>query len=136
MSGATGSGDAYAALRTETLAEVYEQFFAIENLPGKVADGAFYTPSYLVDYIVDETDGIKPFDGTSLVCDPAVGSGAFLVAAFRRIVEREVGSKRATVPQLQGLLQRCIHGFETNAQAANVARLSLLPTRNSALCRP
>ncbi len=118
----------YAALRTETLAEVYEQFFAIENLPGKVADGAFYTPSYLVDYIVDETDGIKPFDGTSFVCDPAVGSGAFLVAAFRRIVEREVGSKRATAPLLRELLQRCIHGFETNAQAANVARLSLYLT--------
>jgi len=43
-------------------------------------NGAFYTPDFIVDYIVDNT----VFDDYK-VCDPACGSGAFLVSATKKI---------------------------------------------------
>ena len=43
-------------------------------------NGAFYTPQFLVDYIIDKT--IKK---DSTICDCACGSGAFLVEATKKI---------------------------------------------------
>lgn len=118
----------YAALRTETISAIYEQFFAVEDAEQKAADGAFYTPVYLVDYVLDELDGIDPLTPDSRVCDPAAGSGAFLVSAFRRIVERLLNGRAAQPAELRDVLQKAIFGMETNAQAANVARFSLYLT--------
>lgn len=119
----------YATIRTETISALYECFFELEDGDAKKRDGAFYTPPFLVDYIVDEIDGIDPIDATSLVVDPACGSGAFLVASFRRIVEkqRRLGLV-PTAPQLHEILSRCVAGFEVKRQAANVARFSLYLT--------
>lgn len=117
----------YAALRTETVSTIYEQFFAVEDEKRKTSDGAFYTPAYLVDYVLDEMDGIAPFSRESIVCDPAAGSGAFLVSAFRRIVERE-RKQCIDADELREVLTKSIHGLERNPQAANVARFSLYLT--------
>ena len=117
----------YAALRTETVSTIYEQFFALEDEERKTSDGAFYTPAYLVDYVLDEMDGIAPLSDKSIVCDPAAGSGAFLVSAFRRIVERR-RDDLIGADELREILTKSIHGFERNTQAANVARFSLYLT--------
>jgi len=118
----------YAALRTETISAIYEQFFAVEDEQQKADEGAFYTPAYLVDYVLDELDGIAPLSAASRVCDPAAGSGAFLVSAFRRIVEHDLDGRAASPKELRTLLVNTIHGMETNVQAANVARFSLYLT--------
>lgn len=118
----------YATIRTETISALYECFFELEDERGKREEGAFYTPPFLVDYIVDELDGIHPIDSQSLVVEPACGSGAFLVASFRRIVEKERRKGPVTAQHLHQLLSKCVAGFEIKRHAANVARFSLYLT--------
>src|SRR5262249_6482677 len=72
------------------------------------------------------------------VCDPAMGSGAFLVEACRQLAERLVRAWERTgtqpslpldeVPHLHArrlVAQRCLYGVDRNALAVDLARLSL-----------
>lgn len=43
-------------------------------------NGAFYTPNFIVDYILDKT-----ISDDYRICDPSCGSGAFLVSAAKKI---------------------------------------------------
>lgn len=119
----------YAAIRTETISALYECFFELETGDSKRAEGAFYTPPFLVDYIVDEVDSASPLQVGSLIIDPACGSGAFLVAGFRRIVER-MRTNRVPLQagNLHDALSSTLMGFEIKRQATNVARFSLYLT--------
>ncbi|ATN32502.1 hypothetical protein ACO34A_01590 [Rhizobium sp. ACO-34A] len=118
-------------IRTETLSSVYEQF--LENLEEgeRRRSGAFYTPPFIVDFMLDRLEEeIALADGVKLL-DPAAGSGVFLVGAYRRIVERS----RLTAPHrplelddVRGLLTRNIFAVERNIDACNVAAFSLYLT--------
>lgn len=121
----------YGALRTETLSVVYEQF--LENLhPGERRRvGAFYTPPYLVDFMLDRIEEVRPFEDGATVLDPAAGSGVFLVAVYRRLIEKWLLEKKGdseSVDVLRGLLVRNIFGVERNADACHVAAFSLYLT--------
>lgn len=119
----------YATLRTETISAIYECFFDIEGKSQRKIHGAFYTPAFVVDYILDESDQIRQLDEQSVVVDPACGSGAFLVSAFRHIVERSIDAgSQPTAQGLRAMMLHSIHGTELKAQAANVARFSLYLT--------
>jgi N-6 DNA Methylase len=73
------------------------------------------------------------------VCDPAMGSGAFLVEACRTIGERLVKAwekhqdKKPTIPADEDeelharrlVAQRCLYGVDKNPRAVDLARLSL-----------
>lgn len=121
----------FATLRTETVSAIYELFLNLQDAAKQKQDGAFYTPPFIADYVLDEMDGFAPFDGESRVLDSAAGSGVFLVGAYRRIVEAcapAAGWSIAGLPTLRELLIRCVFGVERNPQAANVARLSLYLT--------
>lgn len=121
----------FATLRTETISAIYELFLLIESPDAKDEDGAFYTPPYLVDYVLDEVDRIRPFGASSRILDPAAGSGIFLVGAYRRVIERSLRQNRwkaAHFQKARALLESCIFGIERNPQAANVARFSLYLT--------
>jgi len=91
----------FSYLPPEILGNVYEQFLGkvisvsparrvkIEPKPEvKKAGGIYYTPAYIVDYIVKNTVG-KLIDGKSpkqietiKILDPACGSGSFLLGAY------------------------------------------------------
>jgi len=121
----------FATLRTETISAIYELFLFIEGPEAKEYEGAFYTPPFLVDYVLDEVDHMRSFTARSRVIDPAAGSGIFLVGAYRRILERAIPRSRWTSVQFQKarkLLERTIFGIERNPQAVNVARFSLYLT--------
>src|SRR5438132_13020781 len=57
------------------------------------AGGVYYTPAYIVDYIVKNTvgkllEGKAPKQATKLrVLDPACGSGSFLLGAYRHLLD-------------------------------------------------
>jgi hypothetical protein len=111
--------------------------------------GSYYTPRTLTAPIVRHAlepaferlgPDANPEEILELkVCDPAMGSGAFLVEACRAIGERLVRSwarwpaKRPTIPsdedeQLHArrlVAQRCLYGVDKNARAVDLARLSL-----------
>lgn len=119
------------ALRTETLSSVYEQF--LENLQQgeRRTSGAFYTPPFLVDFMLDRLEESEPLGDGITVLDPAAGSGVFLVGAYRRIVERARWTSpdfRLDLDDLRGLLTRNIYGVERNRDACHVAAFSLYLT--------
>ncbi|KAB2699923.1 HsdM family class I SAM-dependent methyltransferase [Brucella lupini] len=121
----------FSTLRTETISAIYELFLSLESEDQKTDDGAFYTPPFLVDYVLDETDRMLPLGKHSRVLDPAAGSGIFLVGAFRRILERSLPTGKWTARHFQlsrKLLEERIFGIERNSQAANVCRFSLYLT--------
>jgi hypothetical protein len=121
----------FATLRTETISAIYELFLLIENPEEKDDEGAFYTPPFLVDYVLDEVDRIRAFTSKSRIVDPAAGSGIFLVGAYRRILERDMPRRHwapAHFQRARAILETAIVGVEKNRQAANVARFSLYLT--------
>ena len=106
----------FNVIEVEILGSVYERFLGkvvrphgrgivIEEKPEvRKAGGVYYTPRYIVDYIVEQTagkllneivsekevEGAKAF-GTRTeklrLLDPACGSGSFLIRAFERVCE-------------------------------------------------
>jgi type I restriction-modification system DNA methylase subunit len=96
----------FSVLPADILGHVYEQFLGkvirltpahqakIEEKPEvKKAGGVYYTPTYIVDYIVKNTVGVKlngktPKDVNKLtILDPACGSGSFLLGAYQYLLD-------------------------------------------------
>ncbi len=89
----------------DILGQVYEQFLGkvivksgrsveVEEKPEvRKAGGVYYTPTYIVDYIVKHTVGKlvedkTPDDVSKLrVLDPACGSGSFLIGAYQYLLD-------------------------------------------------
>ena len=73
------------------------------------------------------------------MCDPAVGSGHFLVAAARRIATRLATARTGEVDPtptaysdaLHDVVARCIYGVDVNPMAADLAKVSLWLTAMS-----
>ena len=108
------------------------------------ATGTFYTPRPLTRYLVRETleplvRGRTAEEILALrICDPAMGSGAFLVATCRYLARAyevallETGSCAATdltehdrAGFRRLVAQRCLFGVDLNPMAVQLARLSL-----------
>ncbi len=114
--------------------------------------GSHYTPRELTEPIVRTTlapilDGLRGEDGGPprpeqilelKVCDPAMGSGAFLVEACRQLGDAliEAWSAHGGRPEIppdevevvfaQRLVaQRCLYGVDRNAMAVDLAKMSL-----------
>jgi len=96
----------FSVLPADILGQVYEQFLGkvIRLTPGhqaKVEDkpevrkagGVYYTPTYIVDYIVKNTVGKlleagTPKDVSKIrILDPACGSGSFLLGAYQYLLD-------------------------------------------------
>jgi len=96
----------FSVLPVEILGQVYEQFLGkvirltpshrakVEEKPEvKKAGGVYYTPSYIVDYIVQQTvgqliEGKTPRQINKLrILDPACGSGSFLLGAYQYLLD-------------------------------------------------
>jgi hypothetical protein len=96
----------FAVMPPEILGQVYEQFLGkvirlteghhakVEDKPEvKKAGGVFYTPSFVVEYIVKNTvgkllEGKNPKTASSLrILDPACGSGSFLLGAYKCLLD-------------------------------------------------
>lgn len=96
----------FSVISVEILGSAYEQFLGkviritpahqakIEEKPEvRKAGGVYYTPQYVVDYIVKNTIG-KLVDGKTpkqiekiKICDPACGSGSFLIGAYQYLLD-------------------------------------------------
>lgn len=145
----------------EILGYAYEQFLGkviritaghrakIEEKPEvRKAGGVFYTPKYIVDYIVQNTVG-KIIVGKTAeqvsklkILDPACGSGSFLLGAYDFLLKwhtdyytkKSKGSKSTQLtPQgnltssvKKQILINNIFGVDLDEQAVEVTKLSLL----------
>ena len=147
----------YADLGVEQLGSVYEHLLDYDIAGGtrgqpatlvptgrRKATGSFYTPRSLTEFLVRRTLAPLVHDAPARtildlrVLDPAMGSGAFLVAACRYLssayeqaLVREgvlsandvTAEDRAAFRRL--IAQRCVFGVDVNPMAVQLGRLSL-----------
>ena len=160
----------FSILPIEILGNIYEQFLGktikfrnvkeghtaiIEEKPEvRKAGGVYYTPQYIVNYIVLNTVGEKIKDkkpeeiAKIKILDPACGSGSFLVGAYTYLLNyhidfysNEKNIKKAlkeekiyqiseknyklTIEEKQKILLNNIFGVDIDPQAVEVTKLSL-----------
>jgi hypothetical protein len=150
----------YAALDVEELGSVYEslldfhpqvslsqgkyEFLLVAGSDRKTT-GAYYTPSELVAQLVKsalepviaermkDADDLQKALLSIKVCDPACGSGHFLLAAARRI-GKELAKVRtgeaAPSPEplreaTRDVIQHCIYGVDINPLAVDLCKVAL-----------
>lgn len=159
----------FSVLPADILGQVYEQFLGkvIRLTPGhqakvedkpevKKAGGVYYTPTYIVDYIVANTvgklvEGKTPKQVEKLrILDPACGSGSFLIGAYQylldwhrdwyvadnpqkwargssaRIYDAGGSDWRLINGERKRILLNNIYGVDIDSQAVEVTKLSLL----------
>ena len=155
----------FSVLGVEILGNVYEQFLGkvirltaghqakVETKPEvKKAGGVYYTPQYIVEYIVKNTVG-KLVEGKTpeeiaviKILDPACGSGSFLIGAYTYLLRYHLDwytnnkpkkHKEAvfqvkenewylTTAEKKRILLDNVFGVDIDSQAVEVTKLSLL----------
>ena len=119
------------------------QLYLVTDKGERKATGSYYTPQFIVDYIVENTLGPlaekcqTAEDILNLkVLDPAIGSGHFLVKVTdflaRHLLEKggqAVGAHGEDEPDFahmkRQVVERCIYGVDINPLAVELAKLSL-----------
>lgn len=125
----------FSVLPIEFISNVYERFIGKEN---QAKAGAYYTPTFLVDYIISQTVTKKlsaQNDAASCkVLDPACGSGIFLVETLRKIIEKHIkitGVDTKTEQfklDIKRLTKENIYGVDKDLSAIQVAIFSIYLT--------
>ncbi|MFH1289956.1 MAG: N-6 DNA methylase, partial [Nanoarchaeota archaeon] len=144
----------------DLLGNIYEQYLGtilsgtekrvkLETGTGKRKKmGIYYTPSYIVDYIVKNTvrEYIKDKAIDEIlevkILDPACGSGSFLTRAFQEVCDVVEGklkkggrgktlsfnyyNGRISLAQKAMILSSCIYGVDLDEKAVELAQLNLL----------
>jgi hypothetical protein len=153
----------YGALATEEFGSVYESLlelhpvlldgtppsFTFKQAAGneRKTTGSYYTPSSLVECLLDSAldpvveqriAGKKGADAERAilslnVCDPAVGSGHFLIAAGHRLARRlatiRAGDDEPSPDQLRHALREvignCLYGVDVNPMSVELCKVTL-----------
>ena len=153
----------FSVLPADILGQVYERFLGkvieltatgaakIEEKPEvRKAGGVYYTPTYIVDYIVQNTvgkllEGKTPDQAAKLrILDPACGSGSFLTGAYQYLLDWHLNYYRdhptsyrnnrretpagmiLTTAHKRDILRNNIYGVDLDQNAVEVSKLSLL----------
>jgi hypothetical protein len=152
----------YRNLGSEELGSVYESLLELHpavNIPGRTFEldvaagherkttGSYYTPDSLVQCLLDSAlepvvaeriQGQKADEATRAlldlkVCDPACGSGHFLIAAAHRLA-RHLARIRSGEAEpgpgdyqhaLRDIIGHCIYGVDINPMAVELCKVSL-----------
>lgn len=146
----------FGAIDADVLGNIYEQYLGhILKKTAKRAkltsekahrkeQGIYYTPTYVVNYIVKNTVGElaknKKFDLENIkILDPACGSGSFLMKSFDYLItlsRKKNGDTEQTKLDLTGasatygkkveILKNNIFGVDLDPRAVEIAQLNLL----------
>ncbi len=159
----------FSVLPADILGHVYEQFLGkvirltaghhavVEEKPEvRKAGGVYYTPTYIVDYLVHRAvgpllSGRTPQRAASLrILDPACGSGSFLLGAYQYLLNWHLdwytrhhpeqhakgrhpalyqaadGGWRLTTGERKRILLNSVYGVDIDPQAVEVTKLALL----------
>jgi hypothetical protein len=116
----------FAFIPIETISAIYERF--LKEADEKV--GAFYTPRFLAEVVLDITLAHMPTLLGKRSLDPACGSGIFLVGLFNRIAEewKQANPKARNdtkAKELMRLLQTHIFGIDVKETACRITAFSL-----------
>jgi type I restriction-modification system DNA methylase subunit len=157
----------FDVIGVELLGSIYERYLGktirptaktvrVEEKPEvRKAGGVYYTPQYIVDYIVKNTVG-KVIGGKTprqiekvRILDPACGSGSFLIGAFQYLIDYHVryltehpkeahvhplfpdlipdgsGGHRLSVRMKAKILRNNLFGVDIDPQAVEITMMSL-----------
>jgi type I restriction-modification system DNA methylase subunit len=134
----------FNAIDADVLGAVYEQYlgFKAQDPTAKTkidprkrekrkAQGIYYTPKFVVRYIVQQTVGRRLAEGADphnlRILDPACGSGSFLIEAFD-VLDRHIAQTEKDLPaaeRRQRILRENLFGVDLDDQAVEVTRLNL-----------
>ncbi|MCP2604493.1 N-6 DNA methylase, partial [Candidatus Aminicenantes bacterium AC-708-M15] len=157
----------FDVIDVDLLGSIYERYLGktIKVTPKRVkveekpevrkAGGVYYTPKYIVDYIVKNTVG-KIIQGKTpeqiskiKILDPACGSGSFLISAFQTLIDYHLhyyekhpeesgqgtlfpdviedydGTKRLSIEKKAQILRNNIFGVDIDPQAVEITMMSL-----------
>jgi hypothetical protein len=157
----------FDVIGVELLGSIYERYLGktirptaktvrVEEKPEvRKAGGVYYTPKYIVDYIVKNTVG-KTVEGKApkqiekiRILDPACGSGSFLIGAFQYLIDYHVryltahpreahvhplfpdlvhdanGGQRLSVRLKAKILKNNLYGVDIDPQAVEITMMSL-----------
>lgn len=112
----------------ELISNIYEILLGKEK---QDKDKAFYTPEYLVDYIINRTVGKYLVNEKECkVLDPSCGSGIFLVKSLQKILEgnAERNGFLQDKNKINELVKKNIYGVDYNEEAVDVTIFSLYVT--------
>lgn len=125
----------FSIIPIEFISNIYESFIGIEN---QAKEGAYYTPLFLVDYVLSETiiKAIKRNKYSDCkILDPACGSGVFLVESLRKLIEQYFISNEGKLPKvaelkrkLRDIVKDNIFGIDKDESAIQVAIFSVYLT--------
>ena len=109
---------------TSLISSMYEQFYRAES---EESAGTHYTPPELVEFVLSRVLNDDVLKKNPTICDPACGSGIFLVEAFRRLVRytASVNNRPLKPIELKELLLSRIVGVDLNPAAIRLAAFSL-----------
>lgn len=113
----------FSAIPVDLISSIYQQFARSSAAGEASAQGLHYTPVELVHLTLDPV--FEELSPQATVVDPACGSGAFLVEAFRRLVWRASGGKPAARRLVRKVLYQQLFGIDINRSALGIAAFSL-----------
>ena len=113
----------FNAIPVDLVSSIYQQFARSSAAEEADSQGLHYTPVELVHLTLDPVFEALP--AKARVVDPACGSGAFLVEAFRRLVWRASGGKPASRKLVRQILYEQLFGVDINRSALGIAAFSL-----------
>jgi len=157
----------FDVIGVELLGSIYERYLGktirptaktvrVKEKPEvRKAGGVYYTPKYIVDYIVKNTVG-KVIEGKTpkqiekiRILDPACGSGSFLIGTFQYLIDYHVryltehpkeahihplfpdlikgenGDPRLSVIRKARILRNNLYGVDIDPQAVEITMMSL-----------
>jgi len=111
----------FSVLPIELLSNIYEAFLKVEE---RIGGGIYYTPSILVDIILNDT--LQPLlekHQYPTCIDFSCGSGVFLVKAYERLIDKH--NCYSDLEIKKRILKNCIFGIEKDEVAARITIFSL-----------
>ncbi len=143
----------FSIIESDVLGNIYEQYLGniLKSTPKRAKlseskthrkeQGIYYTPSYIVDYIVKNTVGeyIKSHTPEEIrkvrILDPACGSGSFLIRAYKELenywkvnsdfAQLTLDSEEFYSKKVE-ILKNNIFGVDLDSKAVEIAQLNLL----------
>ncbi|MFC2016023.1 N-6 DNA methylase [Chloroflexota bacterium] len=111
-------GETWIGLEMDVKGEIYEGLLEKNAQDIKSGAGQYFAPRPLIQGTVDV---MRPAPGQT-ICDPACGTGGFLLAAYDQIVEQHTPLDR---DQWDHLRHRALHGWEIVDSTARLCVMNL-----------
>ena len=128
----SNDNDVEISVDPELLGNVFEKLLGVYDFgrdeSKRKETGSFYTPKWVVNYMVNEVldsylkDGDKDLSSIKIL-DPACGSGAFPIGILNKLLEKREPSPEKRYEIKKELIKKCIYGVDIQSIAVQICKL-------------